>query len=439
MIRGQLRGPADHATESELQTLQFSQPSNPYRRIRMIQFLRDNLRWLGAGLVLTFASAFGQTWFISLFAEFIKHRHGLTNGSWGSLYTVATLAAAALMFWKGSLADSMPLSRLAPAAALIFGAAAIGMAWAPSILTLGVVLFLLRFCGQGMFSHIAMTAMGRWFEARRGQAVSITNLGHPAGEIVVPLLIVLLIGAVGWQGTWLVVAAVLLLGVAPTLAILLAEGRAPVSGTAQVVRPGLMGRQWGRRDAAGHWLLPALLPVLLTPGFVATVIFFHQAHVAQVKGWTLAEMAPGYTAFGITTILSAFAAGWAADRFGALRLLPLLVLPMAVGVTLIGPADSVLGWYVALAVVGITQGMAGSLWGVLFPVLYGTAHLGAIRSLATTIMVVSTAIGPGITGILIDAGIDFPTQCLFLGAWCAAMVALCAIIAARVRQDLPQP
>ncbi|QBX34932.1 hypothetical protein E4191_09560 [Paracoccus liaowanqingii] len=94
----------------------------------MIPFLRDNLRWLGAGLLLTFASAFGQTWFISLFAEFIKDRHGLTDGSWGSLYTVATLAAAALMFWKGSLADSVPLSRLAPLAALIFGAAAIGMA-----------------------------------------------------------------------------------------------------------------------------------------------------------------------------------------------------------------------------------------------------------------------------------------------------------------------
>ncbi|QBX34931.1 MFS transporter [Paracoccus liaowanqingii] len=305
------------------------------------------------------------------------------------------------------------------------------------MLALGIVLFGLRFCGQGMFSHIAMTAMGRWFEARRGQAVSITNLGHPAGEIVVPLLVVLLIGAVGWQATWLVVAAVLLLVVAPLLAILLSEGRDPVLHAARVERPGLQGRQWRRRDAAGHWLLPALLPVLLTPGFIATVIFFHQAHVAQVKGWTLTQMAPGYTAFGVTTILAAFGAGWAADRFGALRLLPLLVLPMGIGVTLIGPAEGVAGWYVALAVVGITQGMAGSLWGVLFPVLYGTAHLGAIRSLATTIMVISTAIGPGITGLLIDAGVDFPTQCLFLGAWCALMVVLCSIIAARIRPELP--
>lgn len=147
-------------------------------------------------------------------------------------------------------------------------------------------------------------------------------------------------------------------------------------------------------------------------------------------------MAPGYTAFGISTVLTGFAAGWASDRFGAVRLLPLLLVPMGIGVSLIGPSESVTGWYVALAVVGITPGMAGALWGVLFPVLYGTAHLGAIRSMATTIMVVSTAIGPGITGILIDAGVDFPRQSLYLGLWCAAMVMLCWIIAARVRRDL---
>ncbi|MFN3525959.1 MAG: MFS transporter [Paracoccus sp. (in: a-proteobacteria)] len=402
----------------------------------MLQFLRLNARWLSAGFLLTFTSAFGQTWFISLFAEFIKDRHGLTDGSWGGIYTAATLSAAALMFWRGSLADTVPLSRLAPAVTLLFAAGALGLAFAPSILALGIALFVLRFCGQGMFGHMAMTAMGRWFEARRGQAVSITNLGHPAGEIVVPLLIVLALGAFNWRATWMIVAVVLVVVVTPLLFFLLSEGRNPAGHAARIVRPGLMGRQWRRRDAARHWLLPALLPVLLTPGFISTVIFFHQAHIAEVKGWTLPEMAPGYTAFGVATVIAAFSSGWLADRFGALRLLPLLVVPMGLGVALIGPAEGVWVWYVALGVVGITQGMASSLWGVLFPVLYGTVHLGAIRSLATTIMVISTAIGPGITGVLIDAGVDFPTQSLFLGLWCAGITLLCWGISRRLRRDV---
>ncbi len=403
---------------------------------KMLAFLQSNRRWLGAGFLLTFASAFGQTWFISLFAGVIKTEHGLTDGSWGSLYTVATLCAAGLLFWRGSVADTIRLSWLAPVIALVFAVACIGMAIANSIWLLGISLFLLRFCGQGMFSHIAMTAMGRWFEATRGRAVAIVNLGHPAGEIVVPILAVLLIAAIGWRFTWFGVAMVLAFAIAPMLWLLLRNDRAPHGNAGSVTRPGLWGRQWQRQDAARHWLLPALLPVLLTPGFIGTVVFFHQVHIAEVKGWTLAQMAPGYSAFAITTVAFAFIAGWAADRFGPQRLLPVLLLPMGVGVALIAPSEQVVAWYVALGVIGMTQGIAGALWGVLLPVVYGTKNLGSIRSLATTVMVISTAIGPGITGLLIDRGIDFPTQSLFMGLWCVLLAGGCYLIERRLTREL---
>jgi len=172
----------------------------------VIDFLRTNARWLGAGFLLTFASAFGQTWFIALFAGGIKETHGLTDGGWGSLYTVATLSSAALLFARGALADTMPLSRLAPLMALLFALAAVMMAFANSIWMLGIAVFGLRFCGQGMFGHIAMTAMGRWFRARRGRAVAVATLGHPAGEFVLPLLTVLVAAALGARSTWLIVA-----------------------------------------------------------------------------------------------------------------------------------------------------------------------------------------------------------------------------------------
>ncbi|WP_439562545.1 MFS transporter [Roseinatronobacter sp.] len=399
-------------------------------------FLRHNLRWLSAGFVLTFVSAFGQTWFISLFAGAIKAEHGLTDGSWGSLYTLATLCAAAMMFWRGSLADTVPLSRLVPAVTVIFAIAAVGMALAQSVWILGITLFLLRFCGQGMFSHMAMTAMGRWFQAQRGKAVALANLGHPAGEVVVPLVTVLAIAAIGWRVSWGAVALLLLAGVAPLLWVLLRNDRTPQGQGESRLATGLAGRQWTRQDAARHWLLPALLPVLLTPGFIATVVFFHQVHIAEVKGWTLTAMAPGYSAFAAANVISALLAGWAADRFGAPRLLTVLLLPMGIGVALIAPAEQVSGWYLALGLIGITQGTSSALWGVLLPTVYGTRNLGAIRSLATTIMVVSTAIGPGITGILIDRGMDFPAQSLWLGAWCLLLLIGCWVIDRKLTREL---
>lgn len=402
----------------------------------MLQFLKDNARWLGAGFLLTFASGFGQTWFISLFAGFIKQEHGLTDGGWGTLYTVATLGSAALLFWRGSVADSIPLPKLAPIIAVAFALAALGMALSPWVWLLGVSLFALRFCGQGMFTHIAMTALGRWFVARRGQAVAITNLGHPAGEVMLALTAVLAVTTIGWRATWIAVAAILLFAVLPSLHWLLHEARTAQSAPTHTGSPGLGARHWTRRDAARHWLLPALVPVLLTPGFVGTVIFFHQVHIAEVKGWTLLTMAPGYTAFAALSVASGFISGWACDRFGAQKLLPLLLVPMGLGIALVGPADHVVMWYVALGLIGITQGINNAMQGVLFPLVYGTKNLGSIRSMATTIMVISTAIGPGITGLLIDQGITFPAQGLTMGAWCLCLAVGCLFIARRLTKEL---
>lgn len=398
----------------------------------MLRFLADNRRWLATGLLLAFGSSFGQTWFISLFAGEIRAEYGLSDGDWGLIYTLATLTSAALLLGRGGWADTVKLSRLAPLIACAFAGAAVLMAVGPSVWTLGLAVFLLRFCGQGMFSHIKMTAMARWFVATRGRAMALTNLGYPLGEMLLPLPAVLLLGAVGWRASWGIVAAVLALGIVPLLMWLLAQDRAPQGAAEAKGTEGMGGRHWRRAEVLRHWSFWALVPLMLTPGFIGTVVFFHQVHVAEVKGWSLAAMAPGYAAFASVTIAMSFVAGWACDRFGPARLLPILVLPMGLGIFLIGPAETPLGWIVALGVLGVTQGMAGTVWGTLLPATYGTNHLGSVRAMATALMVVATAIGPGITGVAIDWGVDFPDQAVVMAIWCLGMSVAMVPVARRL-------
>jgi len=389
----------------------------------MFRFIAENRRWLATGLLLAFASSFGQTWFISLFAGEIRAEFGLSDGAWGLTYTIATLSSAALLLGRGGWADTVKLSRLAPLIAGTFAGAALLMAVAPSVLVLGIAVFLLRFCGQGMFGHIKMTAMARWFVATRGRAMALTNLGFSLGEVVLPLPAVLLLAAIGWRMSWGVVAVAIALAVLPLLMWLLAQDRVPQGVTAAQGTPGMGGRHWHRAEVLRHWLFWALAPMLLTPGFISTVIFFHQVHVAEVKGWTLTNMAPAYPAYAAATVGMSFVTGWACDRFGPARILPLLVLPMALGIYLVGPAETPLGWIVALTIIGVTQGMSGTLWGTLLPTVYGTNHLGSVRAMATALMVVSTAIGPGITGVAIDWGVMFPQQAIFMALWCMGLSA----------------
>jgi hypothetical protein len=69
----------------------------------------------------------------------------------------------------------------------------------------------------------------------------------------------------------------------------------------------------------------------------------------------------------------------------------------------------------------------GSLW----PELYGTRNLGSIKALATSAMVLSSALGPGITGALIDWGARFPDQTWGWALW--LVLASGGFMAARMR------
>ena len=57
-----------------------------------------------------------------------------------------------------------------------------------------------------------------------GHQVATATLGHPAGEFVIPLIVIACIAAFGGRATWLTVAALLALVVAFPLLVLL--GRA---------------------------------------------------------------------------------------------------------------------------------------------------------------------------------------------------------------------
>ena len=384
-----------------------------------MSFLRDNARWLSTGLLLALGSSFGQTYFISLFAGEIMGTFGLTDGQWGLIYTVATLTSAGLLVVFGGQADTVPLSRLAIVVALGLALAAAIMAVGWAVWTLAIAVFLLRFCGQGMMTHIKATAMARWFVATRGRAMAITNLGYPMGEALLPPIVILSVVGIGWRLTWGLAVAAILLILIPLLVVLLALDRAPkgvTEGTGGA--PGLFGRHWTRGEVLRHPLFWSLIPFLLTPSFIGTVVFFHPVHVAQVKGWTLSDLAPSYGACALASVATGIAAGWLSDRLGPVRLLPVTLLPTGLAMLLIGPAEAPILWLVALIGVGVTNGMSATLSGTLMPGLFGTDNLGSVRSIATAIMVISTAIGPGITSWFIDRGVDFPDQGLAMALWC---------------------
>ena len=198
--------------------------------MRFFTFLRQNALWLGAGGLLTFLSSFGQTFFISIFAGEIRNEFSLSHGAWGGLYTLGTGVSAVVMVWAGGLTDRFRVRFLGPVILVGLAFACVLMAINPFVWMLPIVIFLLRFFGQGMTSHIAVVAMSRWFIAMRGRALAIATLGYSLGEAILPIIFVALMVYVDWHNLWLVAAGICLLGI-PLLITALRQERTPQSMT----------------------------------------------------------------------------------------------------------------------------------------------------------------------------------------------------------------
>jgi MFS family permease len=66
---------------------------------------------------------------------------------------------------------------------------------------------------------------------------------------------------------------------------------------------------------------------------------------------------------------------------------------------------------------GMTAGMMSPGIGALWAEIYGTVHIGAIRALVTSAFVFASAIGPGISGALIDMQIELNAQSYLYAAY----------------------
>ena len=404
--------------------------------MRTLEFIRENAPFLGAGLLLTFTSSFGQTFFISIFAGEIRAEFGLSHGAWGGIYAAGTLGSAVVMIWAGVLTDHYRVRVLGPVVLVGLSLACLTMAAVPAVWALVVVIFLLRFTGQSMASHIASVAMARWFVKTRGRALSIAGLGYSLGEAILPLGFVALLALVGWRSLWVVAAGLTLLAVPVTIRLLRLE-RTPQSVTALSAAAGMDNRHWTRRDALHHWLFWCMVPAILAPSAFVTAFFFQQVHTAEVRGWAHVELVALFPVFTASAVLAMVVSGWAIDRWGSGLLMAVYQIFFAAGFALAGATTSLGLAGVAMALMALSGGMNATVPNAFWAEFYGTRHMGSIKALAMALMVLGSAIGPALTGMLIDRGIDFPDQ---MGGIALVFVGICVLLLTalrRARRHLP--
>lgn len=401
-----------------------------------LTFLRTNAPWLSAGFLLTMLSGFGQTYFISIFAGEIRAEFNLSHGEWGGIYTLGTGASAVVMVWAGALTDKFRIRTLGFVILPMVMLACFFMAGVTAAWLLPFVIFALRFSGQGMMSHLAVVAMARWFVAARGRALAIAGLGFSVGEAFLPLVFVSLLAVLDWRLLWVASGFVALAGV-PILFLLLRKERTPQSFAEEDQSLGMQGKHWTRGQAIRHPLFWFMVPALLGPPAFGTAFFFQQVHYADIKGLEHIQLVSLFPIYTGLSILSMMVAGWVLDKVGTARLIPWIQLPMIAAFCLFGFADGLGLIVLGIAFFATTTGAQATVPNAFWAEFYGTRHLGSIKALASAIMVLGSALGPGITGTLIDLGVGLESQYMFIAGFFVVTTSMMWLGIRRARRDLP--
>ncbi len=390
------------------------------------KFVSQQWRFLLFGALLTFWSGPGQTFVISLFGEHLRADFNLTHGEFGTIYTIATLISAALLWKTGPLVDHLPLRKFAPFMVLLM-VVAIGLFAAiqgPITLLLGILF--VRFMGQGMLNHIAITAMARRFEAERGRAISFVGLGFIIGESIFPPAIVFALGFYDWRLIWPAMALLAAVTFLPFIHKLIGHTQGQDGkGTAALENATKEDGHWTRADLLRdpRFYLLAVIPIAQSG--IITGLFFHQVHIISLKGWSFEWWSFCFTIFAGFSMLGGLASGFIIDRFSARQIAPFSLLFMVAAFILMAELSHPFVAVLLMALLGVGASYTMLAMSTLWAELYGTRHLGAIRSVANVVMVFGSALGPVIMGLAFDAEISLRSI-----SYCSALIAFLGVISA---------
>ena len=367
------------------------------------QFVKNNFRFLLFGFILTFCSSFGQTFFIGIFNPFIRQDLNLSHSEFGLIYSLATLLSSFSLIWIGKKIDDFKIIYFSIFVCLFLAFATFFLTLVTNIILLFFAIYFLRLSGQGLMTHTASTSMAKFFDLNRGKALSISWLGLTLGEGFLPYLIIFIMKFYSWKMVWLGISIFILCLVIPFIFFNLKnyiDGTTEKSGVKAEVNYEI--KNWTRSEVLRDLKFYCLLPAVLAPGFLTTGIFINQSYIFESKNWSMLFLAQGFTMYAAFSVVALAVSGFLIDRFSAIKVLPFYLVPTMSAYLLVIFSSWTFTPMAMMMLIAMTNGTSAVLLTSTWSEIYGTKHLGGIRSITVSFFVFSTAIAPALFGYLID-------------------------------------
>ena len=388
---------------------------------------------LGLAFVAMFASAPGQSFLLSVFVDDLLEDTGLSRTVFSTLYGLATIVSATVSLALGRATDRIGLRVAWIGVAAGLACACLITSAADGLVLAFVGLALLRAFGQGSFPLLGTLIVNYWFPARRGAAMAAASFGITTATIALPPVVALLIGGVGWQTAYRILALVVLAVVLP-LGFLVrrpsaAAAAAAAENTALTAAIDVVAPSPSRRSRRLRTRIPSreaalLLGVFAAPPLVMTALTFHAVSILGGRGLSAPAAALALSVFGACSAVATVGIGAVADRLSTRALLVAMSSALFAG-TLVLLVESAALQYVGFALIGSAGGLFGVTSGIAWARTYGVIGLGRLQGVSFAAQIAAAAAGPLPLALSLQATGSYGAGVLFLAA-----VAATALVAA---------
>jgi len=277
-----------------------------------------------------------------------------------------------------------------------------------NIVFLFLIIFALRFFGQGGMSHAGETTMARYFGKDRGKAISVSTLGGMTGFIILPLIVVKLSNFFAAQYIWLIASLSIILFI-PFLFLILDSQKIRHKSFRQKTIDDPLNKKWRTRDVLLDHKFYVYLPLSISAPFICTGLMFHQIFIITQKNWTFEMLGAGYVFLGIFSIIGLVIGGPIIDKYDTRKSVLSSLLPVFLGIFVLLFFENYIFLFVYMSLLGLTFGISTPFFGALWAELYGVESLGAVKAVLHASMVFASALSPLIFGYLIDWGFGILT------------------------------
>lgn len=367
----------------------------------MFNFIHKNFNLLFFGFLIAFSSGFGQTFFISLFSNDFRTTFNLSNTEFGSIYSIATVLSAITIIWAGKLIDTVNLKKYTLTIVFGMAIACLMASLAFNIFFLFLTIYFLRLFGQGLMGHTSRTTIARYFNTNRGKALAISGFGFYIGEMIYPIIIVFLILTIGWRLTWFSSSIFVFVILGLSFYFLLRNNNFKIEKNLNN-NTEFQQVSWRRRDVLKDTKFYIYLPLSLLMSFTVTGFLFHQVFIADIKSWTMMNLAQSFIFFAVSGLIGSIFSGLLVDKFTGRKLIPFHLIPMALILVSLLFSNHVYILYLYMAGLGFSNGFTENISNSLWAEMYGVNNLGSIKALLTFFGVLASASSPFLYGILLD-------------------------------------